>query len=68
MKGLIVKKKLQSRQRFRNLEALEAPMNDTSGDLNADWLFPLHSKLDPSTIPFLWKLMKESELIIVFLK
>ncbi|PAV77320.1 hypothetical protein WR25_08406 [Diploscapter pachys] len=40
-------------------EALEAPMNDTSGDLNADWLFPLHSKLDPSAVPFLWKLMKE---------
>lgn len=33
---------------------------DVSGDINADWLMPQHRKLDPTTLPFLWKMMKES--------
>ncbi|PAV77319.1 hypothetical protein WR25_08405 [Diploscapter pachys] len=35
------------------------PKFDISGDLNMDWIFPQHSKLNPDNIQFLWKLMKE---------
>ncbi|KAK6048390.1 hypothetical protein COOONC_14105, partial [Cooperia oncophora] len=40
-------------------EALEEPMNDTSGDINTQWILPREKKLDPSKLPILWKMMQE---------
>ncbi|VDP04189.1 unnamed protein product [Heligmosomoides polygyrus] len=42
-------------------EALVEPMNDTSGDINPQWILPTNKSLDPSMLPFLWKIMKEGE-------
>ncbi|PAV63897.1 hypothetical protein WR25_03272 [Diploscapter pachys] len=40
-------------------EIANEPQFDVSGDINADWLMPQHRKLDPTNLPFLWKMMKE---------
>ncbi|KAK6013059.1 hypothetical protein OSTOST_21690, partial [Ostertagia ostertagi] len=40
-------------------EALDEPMNDTSGDVNTQWILPTEKKLNPSHILFLWKIMRE---------
>ncbi|CAJ0588379.1 unnamed protein product, partial [Cylicocyclus nassatus] len=38
-------------------EALEEPKLDEFGDININWILPLKRKLDPTNIPFLWKMM-----------
>lgn len=56
-------KKKSSTIKITYLSILEhklQPKFDVSGDLNMDWIFPQHSKLNPDNIQFLWKLMKES--------
>ncbi|VDO22358.1 unnamed protein product [Haemonchus placei] len=40
-------------------EALAEPVKDSSGDVNTQWILPTKKKLDPSQLPFLWKIMQE---------
>ncbi|WKX93783.1 hypothetical protein Q1695_011224 [Nippostrongylus brasiliensis] len=40
-------------------EALRQPMLDNSSDINAEWILPLYARLDPDTLPFLWKTLKD---------
>ncbi|WKY07396.1 hypothetical protein Q1695_007107 [Nippostrongylus brasiliensis] len=40
-------------------EALVEPMNDTSGDINPQWILPTNKALDPSLLPFLSKIMEK---------
>ncbi|KIH51042.1 hypothetical protein ANCDUO_18875 [Ancylostoma duodenale] len=42
-------------------EALNETKHDESGDINHDWILPTTKKLDPTLLPYLWKMMKESE-------
>ncbi|KAK6751781.1 hypothetical protein RB195_003293 [Necator americanus] len=37
--------------------ALVEPKLDGSGDINVNWILPNYKKLDPTEIPFLWKMM-----------
>lgn len=46
-------------------EALEQPKLDSSGDINAQWILPTTLKMDPTILPFLWKMMKESRHFMV---
>ncbi|KHJ95502.1 hypothetical protein OESDEN_04554 [Oesophagostomum dentatum] len=41
-------------------EALSEPKYDNSSDINLDWILPTYKKLDPTLLPFLWKMMKEN--------
>ncbi|CAJ0605261.1 unnamed protein product [Cylicocyclus nassatus] len=38
-------------------EALQEPKLDQFGDININWVLPTQRKLDPTNIPFLWKMM-----------
>ncbi|RCN45946.1 hypothetical protein ANCCAN_07981 [Ancylostoma caninum] len=40
-------------------EALNESKFDVSGDINQDWILPTTKGLDPTLLPFLWKVMKE---------
>uniref|UniRef100_A0A8L8JYP1 DNA primase n=1 Tax=Heligmosomoides polygyrus TaxID=6339 RepID=A0A8L8JYP1_HELPZ len=40
-------------------EALVNPKDDSSGDINPQWILPTNNSLDPTLLPFLWKTMKE---------
>ncbi|CAJ0603349.1 unnamed protein product [Cylicocyclus nassatus] len=40
-------------------EALAEKKHDDSGDINKNWILPTTKKLDPTPLPFLWKIMKE---------
>ncbi|VDM67311.1 unnamed protein product, partial [Strongylus vulgaris] len=42
-------------------EALNEEKYDNSSDINHDWILPTTKKLDPTLLPFLWKMMKESK-------
>ncbi|EYC38542.1 hypothetical protein Y032_0711g1740 [Ancylostoma ceylanicum] len=39
--------------------ALKEPKLDATGDINVNWILPTDKRLDPTDIPFLWKMMKE---------
>lgn len=49
-------------------EALKKPKHDESGDINLNWILPTEDKLDPTKLNFLWKVMKESEEDVEFIK
>ncbi|CAJ0603350.1 unnamed protein product [Cylicocyclus nassatus] len=40
-------------------EALAEKKHDNSSDINKNWILPTTKKLDPTLLPFLWKIMKE---------
>ncbi|KHJ76262.1 hypothetical protein OESDEN_24118, partial [Oesophagostomum dentatum] len=42
-------------------EALSEPKYDNSSDINFDWILPTTKRLDPTLLPFLWKMMKDSK-------
>ncbi|KHJ95192.1 hypothetical protein OESDEN_04871 [Oesophagostomum dentatum] len=42
-------------------EALSEPKYDNSSDINLDWILPTTKRLDPTLLPFLWKMMKDSK-------
>ena len=49
-------------------EALENPKLDESGDINLQWILPLTKAIDPSDLPLLFKLMKESRHVFETIK
>ncbi|VDP15984.1 unnamed protein product [Heligmosomoides polygyrus] len=41
------------------MEALVNSKDESSGDINPQWILPTNNPLDPTLLPFLWKTMKE---------